>query len=179
MSILQDQYHSEFLPELMKKRGYKNVCEVPRLVKIAISTGIGTSKDREVFDEAVELLSAITGQRPVITKARTSIANFKLREGMNVGARLTLRGPRMYDFLYRLINVALPRVRDFRGVPANSFDGAGNYTLGIADQSIFTEINLDKMKHTIGMNVTIVTTARTDEEAKELLELMGFPFVRP
>lgn len=178
MSILREQYNKEFLPELMKRRGYSNVLEAPRFQKIVISTGIGTSQDRDVFDEAVAMLAAIAGQKPVITKAKNSIANFKLREGQNVGCCVTLRGDRMYDFFYRLVNIALPRVRDFRGVSANSFDGSGNYSMGISEQSIFTEVNLDKMKHTIGMNVTIVTSAQTDEEARELMTMMGFPFVQ-
>ncbi len=173
---LLESYKSEYAPELRKRRGYGNVMEIPKLVKIVISTGIGTSKDREVFDEAVRTLAAIAGQKPVITKARSSIANFKLREGMNVGCQVTLRGIQMYDFMYRLINVALPRVRDFRGMSPNSFDGSGNYSMGVTEQTIFTEIDLDKMKHTIGMNITVVTTAKTDDEARELLTLMGFPF---
>ncbi len=178
MSLLQEQYKSEILPSLMQSRGYSNVMEAPRITKIVISSGIGTSKDREVFDEAMRTLTAISGQRAVFTKARKSVANFKLREGMNVGCAVTLRGGRMFDFLYRLINIALPRVRDFRGVSASAFDGCGNYSLGLTDQSIFTEIDLDKMKHTIGMNIAIVTTAKTDDEARELLKLMNFPFVR-
>jgi large subunit ribosomal protein L5 len=177
MSSMKETYAKEVLPELMKQRGYKNKLEVPRLVKIVISTGIGTSKDKEVFDEGVRTLAAIAGQRPVITKSRKSIANFKLREDMNVGVCVTLRGQRMYDFLYRLINIALPRVRDFRGISRKAFDGAGNYSLGINDQSIFAEVDLDKMKHTIGMNVTIVTTAKTNAEGLELLTLLGMPFV--
>jgi len=178
MSVFHEHYRKEVLPELMKQRGYRNQLEVPKLVKIVISTGVGTSKDREVLDEAVRTLAAITGQRPVVTKARKSVANFKLREGMNVGAAVTLRGERMYDFLYRLINVALPRVRDFRGVSRKAFDGSGNYSMGVNDQSIFSEVDLDKMKHTIGMNITIVTTARTNEEGLALLTLLGMPFVQ-
>jgi large subunit ribosomal protein L5 len=178
MSVLREQYRKEVLPELMKQRGYRNPLEVPRLVKVVISTGVGTSKDREVLDEAVRTLAAIAGQRPVVTKARKSVANFKLREGMSVGAAVTVRGVRMYDFLYRLINLGLPRVRDFRGVSRKAFDGAGNYSMGIADQTIFSEVDLDKMKHTIGMNITIVTTARTNEEGLALLTLLGMPFVQ-
>ena len=160
----------------IRDRGYGNVQEVPKITKIAVSSGIGSDKDREVFDEALRTLGDIVGQRPIITKAKTSIAGFKLREGQNVGVSVTLRGQRMYDFLYRLINVALPRVRDFRGVSSTAFDGAGNYSLGLNEQSIFTEIDLDKMKYTIGMNVTIVTTAKTDDEGRELLTMLGMPF---
>jgi len=179
MSILQETYQNEVLPELTKKRGYTNALQVPRLVKVVVSSGVGTSKDRDVLDEAVRTIGAIVGQRPVITKARKSVANFKLREGMNVGVAVTLRGNRMYDFLYRLFNIAMPRVRDFRGVSQKAFDGSGNYSLGIADQSIFTEVDLDKMKHAIGMNITIVTTAKSNEEGLELLTLMGMPFTQP
>jgi large subunit ribosomal protein L5 len=164
------------VPKLMESRGYQNLLEVPKLSKVVISTGVGTAKPRETFDEAVRVLSAITGQRPVIAKSRVSVAGFKLREGQNVGVFVTIRGQRMYDFLYRLINVGFPRVRDFRGISSKAFDGFGNYSVGLTDQTIFTEIDLDKMKHTIGMNITIVTTAKTNDEAFELLTLMGMPF---
>ena len=176
MSVLMDTYRNDILPELRTKRGYGNVQEVPKITKIVVSSGIGTDKDREVFDEAMRTIGDIVGQRPMITKAKLSIANFKLREGQNVGVAVTLRGQRMYDFLYRLINVSLPRVRDFRGVSSTAFDGAGNYSLGLNEQSIFTEIDLDKMKYTIGMNITIVTTAKTDDEGLELLTMLGMPF---
>ncbi len=176
MSVLMDTYRNDILPELRTKRGYGNVQEVPKITKIVVSSGIGTDKDREVFDEALRTIGDIVGQRPMITKAKLSIANFKLREGQNVGVAVTLRGQRMYDFLYRLINVSLPRVRDFRGVSSTAFDGAGNYSLGLNEQSIFTEIDLDKMKYTIGMNITIVTTAKTDDEGLELLTMLGMPF---
>jgi len=149
---------------------------VPKISKIVVSSGIGSDKDREVFDEALRTLGDIVGQRPMITKAKISVAGFKLREGQNVGVAVTLRGQRMYDFLYRLINVALPRVRDFRGVSSTAFDGGGNYSLGLNEQSIFTEIDLDKMKYTIGMNITIVTTAKTNDEGLELLTMHGMPF---
>jgi large subunit ribosomal protein L5 len=175
-STLYDRYKEQVLPELVKKRGYKNRLEAPRLVKIVVNTGVGTDKDREVLNSAVETLSAITGQKPVITKARKSISNFKLREGMSVGACVTLRRGAMYNFLNRLVCIALPRVRDFRGIPANAFDGAGNYSFGLTDQSVFTEIDLDKIKHTIGMNITVVTTAKTDDEARDLLAMLGMPF---
>jgi large subunit ribosomal protein L5 len=176
MTPLLESYRADVLPRLMEQRGYGNLLQVPRLQKITVSTGVSTEKDREVFDEAVRVLGEITGQRPVIAKARRSVAGFKLREGQNVGVHLTLRGHRMYDFFYRLVNVALPRVRDFRGLPAKSFDGFGNYSLGLVDQTVFTEINLDKMRNTIGMNVTIVTSAQTNEEGFDLLSLLGMPF---
>ena len=175
-SALRDFYIADVVPQLMKSRGYTNRLQVPRLKKIVLNTGVGTSREREVLPEAVKTLATITGQRPVVTKARKSISNFKLRQDMQVGACVTLRGERMYSFLYRLINVALPRVRDFRGVPGKAFDGAGNYTLGLNDQGVFTEVDLDKVKHAIGMDISIVTTARTDAEAKELLALLGMPF---
>jgi len=176
MSVLLNTYRNDILPELRTKRGYGNVQEVPKISKIVVSSGIGSDKDREVFDEALRTLGDIVGQRPMITKAKISVAGFKLREGQNVGVAVTLRGQRMYDFLYRLINVALPRVRDFRGVSSTAFDGGGNYSLGLNEQSIFTEIDLDKMKYTIGMNITIVTTAKTNDEGLELLTMLGMPF---
>lgn len=175
-SPMYEQYHKDVVPQLMKSRGYKNLLQVPRLSKIVVNTGISTAREREVIEEAMSTLGTITGQRPVTTKARVSISNFKLREGMSVGVCVTLRREMMYNFLYRLINVVLPRVRDFRGVSVKSFDGAGNYNFGLPDQSVFTEIDLDKVKNTIGMNITIVTTARTDDEARELLALLGMPF---
>jgi len=175
-SALKEQYDATIVPELKKLRGYGNTFDVPRLDKIIISTGIGTDQPQEMFAEAVTAFGEITGQRPVISKARVSIANFKLREGMPVGVFVTLRGRRMYDFLYRLINVAMPRVRDFRGLSPKSFDGFGNYSFGITDHTIFTEINLDKVKHTIGMNVAIVTTAKTNDEGRDLLSQLNMPF---
>jgi large subunit ribosomal protein L5 len=175
-SVLQDYYTETVVPQLREKRGYKNSLQIPGLSKIVVNSGVSTARDREVLTEALETIGAITGQRPVTTKARKSISNFKLREGMPVGVAVTLRGGAMYNFLYRLISVVLPRVRDFRGVPGKAFDGAGNYTFGLTDQSVFTEIDLDKVKHTIGMSITVVTTASTDEEAKELLALLGMPF---
>jgi len=173
---LEKTYREEIVGQLMEKRGYANSLQVPRLEKVVVNTGVSTAREREALREAVDTLGVVTGQRAVITKARKSVSNFKLREGMEVGARVTLRGDLMYNFLYRLINVALPRVRDFRGVPPKSFDGAGNYNLGLTDQSVFTEIDLDKVKHTIGMDIAIVTTAKTDEEARDLLGLLGMPF---
>lgn len=175
-SDLYERYKSEIIPEMMKRRGYKNLMEVPRLTKIVLNTGVGADSDRAVLEEACTLFGVITGQRPVVTKARKSISNFKLREGMPVGACVTLRRSMMYGFLFRLVNVTLPRVRDFRGVSPKSFDGAGNYSMGLNDQSVFTEIDLDKVKQTIGMDITMVTTAKTDDEARELLTLFGMPF---
>jgi len=175
-SEFYEQYLTELVPALVSKRGYGNVLEVPRVSKVVVNTGVSTSSDREVLAEAQATLALITGQQPVVTKARRSISNFKLRAGMPVGVCVTLRRGVMYNFLYRLVNVVLPRVRDFRGVSANAFDGAGNYSLGLQDQSVFPEIDLDEVKHTIGMNITLVTTAATDEEARDLLALMGMPF---
>ena len=175
-SVLYEHYKSDVVPQLMEKRGYKNVLEVPRLAKIVVNSGVSTDKDRDVMGSAITTLSRVTGQKPVITKARMSISNFKLREGMAVGCCVTLRRQVMYNFMYRLVNVALPRVRDFRGVPSRAFDGAGNYNFGLAEQSVFTEIDLDEIKHTIGMNITFVTTATSDDEARELLRLLGMPF---
>ena len=173
---LYKQYKDEILPQLLKKGGYKNPMEVPGLTKVVINTGIGTGKDRDVFDEAIRTFSEITGQRPVIAKARVNVAGFKLRKGSNIGVFVTLRGRRMYDFFFKLVNIGLPRVRDFRGLSPKSFDGRGNFSMGISDQSIFTEVNLDKMKHPIGMDITIVTTAKTNKESYELLSMMGVPF---
>lgn len=175
-SVLYDIYKETVVPQLMKQRGYSNALQVPRLQKIVINTGIGTEKDRDVMQSAVESLALISGQQPVITKSRKSISNFKLRAGTAVGVCVTLRRAMMYNFMYRLTSVALPRVRDFRGVPRRAFDGAGNYTFGLTDQSVFTEIDQDKIKHTIGMNITFVTTAETDDEARDLLAMLGMPF---
>lgn len=169
-------YQEEIVPQLIERFSYKNRLQVPSVEKVVLNTGVGTQQEREMLQEAADTLAAVSGQRPVITKARQSISNFKLREGMPVGTSVTLRRAQMYNFLYRLINLALPRVRDFRGVSAKAFDGKGNYSLGLNDQSVFTEIDLDKAKHTIGMNICIVTSAKSDEEAKALLALMGMPF---
>ena len=173
---LFQHYQQNVVPALREKRGYKNPMEVPKIVKVVLNSGVGSDKDRETMTEVLDTLGKITGQKPVMTKSTKNISNFKLRAGMNVGACVTLRRDKMYNFLYRLVNVVLPRVRDFRGVSAKSFDGAGNYTFGIADQSVFTEVDMDKAKHTVGMNITIVTTAKTDDEARELLSMMGMPF---
>ena len=177
MNRLYDTYQSEIVPAMTKKFGYKNVMEVPKIAKIVVNMGVGEAKENvKLLDSAVADLELITGQKAVITKAKKSVANFKLREGMPIGCKVTLRGSRMYDFLDRLINLSLPRVRDFRGVSANSFDGRGNYALGIREQLIFPEIEYDKVDKTRGMDVIIVTTAKTDEEARELLSLFNMPF---
>ena len=174
---LKDKYRQEAVPALMQKFGYKNAMEVPKLEKIVINMGMGDVKDNpKSLDAALEALSVISGQRPVVTKAKKSVANFKVREGMNVGAKVTLRGARMLFFADKLMNVALPRVRDFRGVSPKSFDGRGNYALGLKEMLIFPEVEYDKIEKNRGMDVIFVTTAKTDEEAKELLALLGMPF---
>ncbi len=179
MATLKETYKSEIAPALMKKFGYKSVMQIPKLDKVVINVGCGEARDNsKVIDAIINDLSAITGQRPVICKARKSVANFKLREGMNIGAKVTLRGDRMYEFVERLFNVALPRVRDFRGINANSFDGRGNYNMGVKEQLIFPEIDYDKIDKVRGMDLCFVTTANTDEEARELLTLMGAPFAK-
>ena len=177
MSRLRDTYESDIKVAMIKKFGYKNVMQVPKLDKIVINMGVGEARENvKVLESAVKDLTEISGQKPVITKAKKSVANFKLREGMPIGCKVTLRGERMYEFADRLINLALPRVRDFRGVSADSFDGRGNYALGIKEQIIFPEIEYDKVDKVRGMDVIFVTTARTDEEARELLRLFGMPF---
>lgn len=179
MARLKEQYVSEIAPALMKKFGYKSVMQIPKLDKVVINVGCGEARDNaKIMDAIINDLSAITGQRPVVCKARKSVANFKLREGMNIGAKVTLRGDRMYEFVDRLFNVALPRVRDFRGINANSFDGRGNYNMGLKEQLIFPEIDYDKIDKVRGMDLCFVTTANTDEEARELLTLMGAPFAK-
>ena len=179
MARLRKQYFDTFRANLMKTHGYKNVNEVPKLEKIVVNLGVGEAiGDAKKLDSAVNDLTTIAGQKPVVRRARKSISNFKLREGMAVGCSVTLRGDRMYEFLDRLINVAIPRIRDFRGIPAKSFDGRGNYTLGITEQIIFPEIDYDKIDKIRGMNITIVTTAKTDEEGFELLQAFGMPFRR-
>ncbi|MDO5689660.1 MAG: 50S ribosomal protein L5 [Tissierellia bacterium] len=176
-SRLKTKYMEEVIPALMEKFQYKNVMEVPKLNKIVINIGVGSAKENpKVLEGAVNELQLISGQRPVVTKAKKSIANFKLREGMSIGCKTTLRGAKMYDFLDKLVSVSLPRVRDFRGVSATSFDGRGNYALGIKEQLIFPEIVYDQVDEIKGMDIVIVTTAKTDEEAKTFLELMGMPF---
>lgn len=179
MARLKDMYINEIVPALMEKFNYKSVMEVPKLEKIVVNMGVGDAKENPKFlESAVEDLATITGQKPIITTAKKSVANFKLRAGMKIGTKVTLRGDRMYEFADRLLNIALPRVRDFRGVSAKSFDGRGNYALGIKEQLIFPEINYDKVDKLRGMDVIFVTTAKTDEEARELLGLMGMPFAK-
>lgn len=179
MARLKELYKNNVASELMKKFSYKNVMQIPKLDKIIINVGAGEARDNsKVIDAIIADLSAITGQRPTVCKARKSVANFKLREGMNIGAKVTLRGNKMYEFMDRLFNVALPRVRDFRGINPNSFDGRGNYNMGLKEQLIFPEIEYDKIDKVRGMDICFVTTANTDEEAKELLTLMGAPFAK-
>ncbi len=176
---LKEHYKSTVVPEMMKKFGYKNVNETPRLEKIVLNMGLGDVKDNsKSFQIAVEEMRLISGQKPVVTKAKKSVANFKVRTGMNIGVKVTLRNSRMYDFLDKLIAIVLPRVRDFKGTSTKSFDGRGNYALGVKEQLIFPEITYDQVEKTRGMDICIVTTARTDEEAKELLTLLGMPFAR-
>jgi large subunit ribosomal protein L5 len=177
MARLKETYKETIIPELMKQLGYKNIMQVPKLEKIVVNMGLGEAvQDAKVLDHAVEELMSITGQRPVITKAKKSISNFKLRAGMQIGCKVTIRKEAMYEFFDRLVNVALPRIRDFRGVSDKGFDGRGNYSLGIREQIIFPEINYDKIYKTMGMGIVIVTTAETDEEGKALLKLLGMPF---
>ena len=177
MNRVLEKYKANVVPELTKKFGYTTVMQVPKLEKIVINMGVGDAiQNAKVLDAAVEELTQIAGQKPVITKAKKSIANFKLREGVAIGAKVTLRGERMYEFFDKLVSVSLPRVRDFRGLNKDSFDGRGNYTLGIKEQLIFPEINYDKVLKIRGMDIVIVTTARTDEESRELLKLLGMPF---
>ena len=179
VSRLKSLYKDEIVDSMIKKFGYKNVMEVPKLDKIVINMGVGEAKENaKILDSAVKDLETITGQKAVLTKAKKSVANFKIREGMAIGCKTTLRGEKMYDFMDRLVNLALPRVRDFRGVSADSFDGRGNYALGIKEQLIFPEIEYDKVDKVRGMDIIVVTTAKTDEEARELLRLFGMPFAK-
>jgi len=174
---LRQLYHSEIIPGLRKERGYKNVYQVPRLEKIVLNMGLGEAiQNAKILDSAVAELSAITGQRPVVTKAKKAIANFKLRKGLPIGCMVTLRGERMYEFLDRLVNVALPRVRDFKGVSDKSFDGRGNYSLGIREEIIFPEVDIDKVEKVKGLTINICTTAKSDEEGRALLKALGVPF---
>ncbi|MCI5493180.1 MAG: 50S ribosomal protein L5 [Lachnospiraceae bacterium] len=179
MSRLKDQYQNEIVDAMVKKFGYKNMMEVPKLSKIVINMGVGEAKENaKVLETAMKDMETIAGQKPVTTKAKNSIANFKLREGMPIGCKVTLRGDKMYEFLDRLVNLALPRVRDFRGVNPNAFDGRGNYALGIKEQLIFPEIEYDKVDKVRGMDIIFVTTAKTDEEARELLTQFNMPFAK-
>jgi len=174
---LRERYEKEVRPGLMKEFGFKNPMQAPRLEKIVVNMGLGEAiNNGKIIDASVEQLAAITGQKPVVTKARKSIANFKLRQGQSIGAMVTLRGDRMYEFLDRLVSIALPRVRDFKGVSPKAFDGKGNYTLGVREQIIFPEINYDKVERIKGLNITVVTTARNDEEGRALLRHLGMPF---
>ena len=177
MEILREQYEKEIIPAMMKKFNYKSVMEVPKLEKIVINIGLGDTKENpKSLENAVNDLAVITSQKPIITKSKKAIAAFKLRAGVDIGCKVTLRKDKMYDFTYKLFNVALPRVRDFRGVSANSFDGRGNYSMGIKEQLIFPEIEYDKIDKIRGMDIIFVTTAKSDEEARELLTLLGMPF---
>ncbi|OCL27827.1 50S ribosomal protein L5 [Orenia metallireducens] len=177
MSFLKEKYIKEIAPAMVEKFNYGNIMEVPKLDKVVLNMGLGeAAENAKVLDQAVEVFQAITGQNPVITRAKKSVANFKIREGMPVGCKVTLRGEQMYEFLYKLINVALPRVRDFRGISGKSFDGRGNYSLGLTNHTVFPEIKIDDVDKILGMDIVVVTTAETDEEAKELLSLMGMPF---
>ncbi|MGE8207257.1 50S ribosomal protein L5 [Heyndrickxia sp. NPDC080065] len=177
MNRLKEKYEKELTPALLSKFNYKSVMQVPKIEKIVVNMGVGDAvQNSKVLDNAVEELSIITGQKPVVTKAKNSIAGFRLREGMPIGAKVTLRGERMYQFLDKLISVSLPRVRDFRGISKKAFDGRGNYTLGVKEQLIFPEIDYDKVSKVRGMDIVIVTTAKTDEEARELLTQLGMPF---
>ena len=177
MNIMNERYQKEIAPTLFKQFGFKNVMQIPRIQKVVVNIGVGEALDNpKALEAAVNDLTIVTGQKPVTTKARRSIANFKLREGRLIGAKVTLRGERMWAFLDRLLNIALPRVRDFRGVSANAFDGRGNYTLGLRDQLVFPEIEYDKIDKLRGMEVTIVTSAKNDEQARALLQLLGIPF---
>ena len=179
MSTMKTLYTNEVAPALLKKFNYKSTMQIPKIDKIVVNIGLGEAKDNpKVIDAAMNDLAIITGQKPVVTKAKKSIANFKLRQGMNIGVKVTLRGEKMYEFIDRLFNVALPRVRDFRGINPNAFDGRGNYTLGIKEQLIFPEIEYDKIDKIRGMDIVFVTTAKSDEEGRELLTLLGAPFTR-
>ena len=177
MSVLKEQYDKQVVPALQKKFGYKSVMQVPKLNKVVINIGLGDIRENpKALESAMKELTQITGQKPIVTRAKKSIAAFKLREGAEIGCKVTLRSDKMYDFVYKLFNVALPRVRDFRGISADSFDGRGNYSMGIKEQLIFPEIEYDKVDKLRGMDIVFVTTAEADEEAKELLKLLGMPF---
>ena len=177
MARLQETYAKEIAPALMKKFNYKSVMQIPKLDKVVINVGCGEARDNpKIMDAILSDLAKITGQKPIVCKAKKSVANFKLREGMPIGAKVTLRGPRMYEFVERLIHATLPRIRDFRGVSPKAFDGRGNYTLGLKEQTLFPEIESDKVKRVQGLDITIVTTAKNNADAKELLQLLGIPF---
>ncbi|QDV32201.1 50S ribosomal protein L5 [Tautonia plasticadhaerens] len=180
MARLFEEYQKTIGPELAKKYGITNVMAVPKIEKVVLNMGVGrATQDKTILDTAVDTMGRVAGQKPVITKAKTSIAGFRLREGNEIGCKVTLRGMKMYEFLDRLINLVLPRIRDFRGVNPNSFDGNGNYTLGLSEQVVFPEIEADKITHTLGMDITIVTTTRNDDQARELLRAFGMPYRKP
>jgi len=180
MARLLEVYKNTIAPDLAKKYGITNVMAVPGLEKVVVNMGVGrATQDKNILETAVDTLGRITGQKPVVTKAKASIAGFRLREGNEIGCKVTLRGRRMYEFCDRLVNLVLPRIRDFRGVNPNSFDGNGNYTLGLTEQVVFPEIEADKIQHTLGMDITFVTTTRNDEQARELLRALGMPFRKP
>lgn len=177
MARLKDRYLEEIVPELMQEFGYRSVMEVPRVTKVTLNMGVGEAKtNAKLLDDAVEEMALIAGQRPAITKARKSIASFKLREGMSIGCRVTLRGERMYEMMDRLVSIALPRIRDFRGIAADQFDGRGNFAMGVREQTIFPEIDYDTVEQSRGLNIVITTTAKTDEEGRALLTKLGMPF---
>ncbi len=176
MAQLYETYKTSVVEQLLKGGRYANKMQVPKVEKIVLNMGINSNHEKDVINEAQQELATISGQKPIVTRAKTSISNFKVRKGMPVGVKVTLRGQRMYEFMERFFNAALPRIRDFRGVNPRGFDGRGSYTMGVRDQTIFPEVELDKIKHNLGMDVTIVTTANTDAEAKELLKLLGMPF---
>ena len=176
MPDMYTHYKETVAPKMQEKRGYDNKMEIPRLTKILVTTGIGSSEEKDAFTEAKKHIGTITGQAPVITKSKKNVSNFKLRKGMPVGVMVTLRNNRMYEFLDRLVHYVLPQVRDFRGINPKGFDGSGNYNMGLNDISVFSEIDLDKMKHSLGINICFVTTAKSDDEARELLTLMEMPF---
>ena len=179
MPRLKDMYKAEIVPALMQKFGYKNIMQVPKLEKVVLNMGLGEAKDNaKALDAALEELTVITGQHPVVTIAKKSVANFKVREGMKIGAKVTLRGNRMFEFMDKMVSIAIPRVRDFRGISAKSFDGRGNFAMGFREQLVFPEVDFDKVDAIRGRDVIIVTTAKTDEEARELLTLMGMPFTK-
>jgi large subunit ribosomal protein L5 len=177
MNHMKEHYNKVVVPALKEARGYKNVMQVPRLQKIVINMGVGEAVgNRKILDEAIELLSNVTGQKAIVTKAKTAISNFKLREGLGIGAKVTLHGDNMWDFLNRFINIDLPRVRDFKGIPRRGFDGCGNYTMGVKDQTIFVEVDIEKITQTLGMDISFVTSAKNDEDGRALLEALGLPF---
>jgi large subunit ribosomal protein L5 len=176
MSELQKFYRGTIVPQLVAGKRYKNPMQIPRMIKVVLNTSVGSAADKQAVEDAVREMTIVSGQKPIVTKSKKSISNFKLRKGQEIGCKVTLRGHKMYEFLERFINATLPRVRDFRGIPNRSFDGRGSYTYGVDDQTIFPEIELDKIKRKLGMDITFVTNAKNPEQAKELLKLLGMPF---